>query len=215
MLGSAARRYAGASAPSSADLVAASIDQLFQAYVREVGPAGLQAVAYTGGHFVIRTGGTNTPESGLPAVLDPQLPVPSDVGDAAAPGKVSPAEFVARYANVQLEQGAPIKTEATTCSAVRASSLTTPTICSAGFGAFSASGQPLVLTAGHCAGDGTARRRNRARHLADGRRIDDSAGAPARPPRNVRVQPVRRPRATHGHRDRDQISARILPSSNP
>ena len=38
----------------------ASTEQLFQAYVREVGAAGLQAVAYANGHFVIRTGGTNT-----------------------------------------------------------------------------------------------------------------------------------------------------------
>ena len=29
-----------------------------------------------------------------------------------APGKISPADFVARYANVQLEQGSPVTTEA-------------------------------------------------------------------------------------------------------
>lgn len=153
-----------ASAPSSPERVAANIDQLFQAYVREVGLAGLQAVAYTDGHFVIRTGGTNTPESGLPAVVDAQLPstaseTPSAAASAtpaAVPGKVSPAEFVARYANVQLQKGAAIKTEEDFFGG-QGFIIDNSTICSAGFGAFSAAGQPLVLTAGHCAGDGLAK----------------------------------------------------------
>ncbi|WCI08306.1 hypothetical protein PJ267_18290 [Arthrobacter sp. OVS8] len=81
---------APANVPSAAELVASSTEQLFQAYVREVGPAGLQAVAYSGGRFIIRTGGTNAAESALPAalpaVLDPQAP-PSTTD--AAPGKIS------------------------------------------------------------------------------------------------------------------------------
>jgi hypothetical protein len=69
---------------------------------------------------------------------------------------MSPADFVARYANVVLEQGARITTEQdlfggegyiTEGPDGRA-------ICSAGFGAFSPAGEPLVLTAGHCAADG-------------------------------------------------------------
>ena len=49
------------------------------------------------------------PKPALPAVLDPQA-APSTAD--AAPGKISPADFVARYANVQLEQGSPVTTEA-------------------------------------------------------------------------------------------------------
>jgi hypothetical protein len=142
---------AAPAAPSAADRVALSTDQLFEAYVREVGPAGLQAVAYTGGHFVVRTGGTNTAESVLPAGLAPQPP-----SEVPAPGKMSAAEFVARYKNVQLEKGAPIKTEAATTDFFGGQGYVTDvnTICSAGFAAFDAAGLPAVLTAGHCAEDG-------------------------------------------------------------
>ena len=54
---------AAAAVPSAAELLASSTQQLFEAYVREVGAAGLQAVTYTNGHFVIRTGGTNTAQA--------------------------------------------------------------------------------------------------------------------------------------------------------
>ena len=71
---------AAAAVPSAAELLASSTQQLFEAYVREVGAAGLQAVTYTDGHFVIRTGGTNTAQSvpaadALPA-RPPQFPPP-------------------------------------------------------------------------------------------------------------------------------------------
>ncbi|WP_427129422.1 hypothetical protein [Pseudarthrobacter sp. S9] len=148
-------------APSAAELVASSTDQLFEAYVREVGPAGLQAVAYADGHFVVRTGGFNTPEAGLPLALDKQLPTgssatPAAAIPAAAPGKISPADFVARYANVQLEKGAPIKTEEDFFGG-QGYVIDKSAICSAGFGAYSPDGLPVVLTAGHCAGDGAAK----------------------------------------------------------
>lgn len=142
-----------ASVPSAAELVASSTEQLFQAYVREVGPAGLQAVAYSGGRFIIRTGGTNTAEAALPALQDPQT-APSTAD--SAPGKISPADFVARYANVRLEQGSPVTTEADVYGG-EGYVIDRMTICSTGFGAFSAAGLPVVLTAGHCAEDGTAR----------------------------------------------------------
>ncbi|BCW68210.1 hypothetical protein NicSoilB4_29730 [Arthrobacter sp. NicSoilB4] len=139
--------------PSAAELVASSTEQLFQAYVREVGPAALQAVAYSSGRFIIRTGGKNVAEATGPAVLDPQAaPAPTD----AAPGKISPADFVARYANVQLEQGSPVTTEADVYGG-EGYAIDRQTICSTGFGAFNEAGLPVVLTAGHCAEDGTAR----------------------------------------------------------
>jgi hypothetical protein len=124
-----------------------------------VGSAGLQAVVYADGHFIIRTGGTNSLEAGLPAILDPQLPPAAPVATAPAtpaPGKISAAAFVARYANVQLEKGAPIRTEEDLYGG-QGYWNDLGQNCSAGFGAFNSIGQPLVLTAGHCAADGTAR----------------------------------------------------------
>ena len=137
--------------------MASSTEELFQAYVRDVGPVGLQAVAFTDGHFVIRTGGINTPETGLQAVHDPQLPTDPATTAQPAPGKISPAEFVARYANVRLQRGAPIKTEEDLFGG-QGYVIDQLAICSAGFGAFSPAGEPLVLTAGHCAGDGPAKK---------------------------------------------------------
>jgi LPXTG-motif cell wall-anchored protein len=167
---------------TAAELVASSTEQLFQAYLRDVGSAGLQAVVYAGGRFVIRTGGTNSLEAGLPAMLDPQLPATAPVTSGApgtsavsltapvtpAPGKISAAEFVARYANVQLEKGAPITTEEDLYGG-QGFWTDTGDACSAGFGAFDSAGQPLVLTAGHCAGDGAARVTE----------IEQASGAPA------------------------------------
>ena len=156
---------APSAAPSAAELLASSTEQLFLAYVREVGTAGLQAVAYSGGSFIIRTGGTNMAEAGLPpapdqqaasgqqAALDQQAAPPTA---ATAAGKISPAAFVARYANVALEQGSPVTTEADVFGG-EGFAIDRRTICSTGFGAFSGAGRPVVLTAGHCAEDGTAR----------------------------------------------------------
>lgn len=134
------------SAPPAPERVAASTDQLFKDYVREVGAEGLQAVAYANGSFVIRTGGTNQAEAGgTPA-------------NTAAPGtsaaSPSPSEFVARYTNVRLEQGAPLAPEEDFFGG-QGYVLNTGVICSAGYGAYSPDGEPLVLTAGHCTEDGT------------------------------------------------------------
>ncbi|QHK20258.1 hypothetical protein GU243_11530 [Pseudarthrobacter psychrotolerans] len=138
------------------ELVAGNIDQLFQAYVRDVGTQGLQAVTYTDGHFVIRTGSVNTPESEVSATQDSQPAAEASAPASADPGKLTPAQFVARYANVQLEKGAAVKTEDDIFGGQGyfADNLA---ICSAGFGAFSPTGLPLVLTAGHCAEDGLAK----------------------------------------------------------
>ena len=131
--------------------LAVSTEQLFQAYVRDVGPQGLQAVlAAAGGKFVIRTGGINTPES-----------LSASSGTAAgaatsAQGKVSPAQFVSRYANVELDGGAPIKPEADVPGGTGYQT-DIGFVCSTGFSAFDPAGVPAVLTAGHCASDGAAK----------------------------------------------------------
>ena len=139
-------------APSEGAELAVSTEQLFQAYVREVGPEGLQAVLASGGKFVIRTGGVNTPES------------TGKTGTASVPagsGKVSPAEFVAKYANVELDGGASLAPEADVPGGVGYIADTgiadTGWICSTGFSAFNPAGLPAVLSAGHCASDGAAR----------------------------------------------------------
>lgn len=151
---SPAREASPAAASAAPELVAGSAEQLFQAYVREVGPAGLQAVAYADGHFIIRTGGTNTPEAKAPAA---PMPGSRDAVAEPVPGKISAADFVSRYANVALEKGAAIKTEEDFFGG-QGVVIDNMTICSAGFGAFDPAGLPLVLTAGHCAEDGTATR---------------------------------------------------------
>ncbi|UKA66056.1 S1 family peptidase [Arthrobacter sp. FW306-05-C] len=130
--------------------LAVSTEQLFQAYVRDVGPQGLQAVMAVGGKFVIRTGGINAPES---------LTASSGAGaETAGPakGKVSPEQFVSRYANVELDGGAPIKPEADVPGGVGYQT-DIGYVCSTGFSVFDPAGLPAVLTAGHCASDGAAK----------------------------------------------------------
>ncbi|WP_309484087.1 S1 family peptidase [Pseudarthrobacter sp. NS4] len=138
---------APSSSPAEGVELAVSAEQLFQAYVREVGPQSLQAVMASGGKFVIRTGGINSPES----------TGDSGAGSAASAGsgKLSPAAFVARYANVELDGGAPLAPEADVPGGVgyRTDFLY---ICSTGFSAFDPAGLPAVLSAGHCASDGAA-----------------------------------------------------------
>lgn len=140
-------------APNPGSELALSTEQLFQAYVAEVGLQGLQAVVTSGGKFVIRTGGVNAPEA-----------APDGTGAAAAEarsseaghaGRKSPAEFVARFANVELDDGTPLAPEAEVPGGVGYIA-DTGWICSTGFSAFDPGGLPAVLTAGHCASDGAA-----------------------------------------------------------
>lgn len=135
------------------DRVAASTDQLFTDYVREVGAAGLQAVAYANGSFVIRTGGTNQAEAGI-ARATPAAPAAPAGGTASSAPAASPSEFVARYSNVRLEQGEPLAPEEDFFGG-QGFVLNNGIICSAGYGAYSPAGEPIVLTAGHCTDDGT------------------------------------------------------------
>lgn len=141
-------------------LQATSAEQLYQAYVRDVGPAGLQAVAAADGKFIIRTGGVNVPETGTGAGAETDAGAaanenPTAAGVSGEP-RMSPSEFVARYANVVLENGDPIASEEDFLGG-QGYRIDGGIVCSAGFSAFSPDGKPLVLTAGHCADDGAAR----------------------------------------------------------
>lgn len=135
--------------------LAVSTEQLFQEYVREVGTAGLQAVVTAGGKFVIRTGGITSAQStqggatGTPST-------PSGGPETAAPGKISPSQFVSRYANVELDGGAPLKPEADVPGGVGYQTDQNWT-CSTGLSAFDPTGLPSVLTAGHCGEDGASK----------------------------------------------------------
>ncbi|TLM84653.1 hypothetical protein FDW84_11075 [Pseudarthrobacter sp. NamE5] len=148
-----AAAFAGAP-PSAAprSQLAVSVEQLFQAYLSEVGTAGLQAVVASGGKFVIRTGSIAA-ESTL-ARETPANP-PGELATTAAPGKISPSEFVSRYANVVLDGGSPLRPEADVPGGVGYQT-DNRAICSTGFSAFDPSGLPAVFTAGHCTDDGTA-----------------------------------------------------------
>lgn len=137
--------------------LAVSTQQLFEAYVREVGAQGLQAVAYSDGTFVIRTGGTNAPESaadGPVAAPDASPAIPTDAPPSAA-GKVSAEDFVARFANVELDAGTALAPEADLIGG-QGYIADTWEVCSTGFSAFDPAGLPSVLTAGHCSDDGAA-----------------------------------------------------------
>ncbi|WP_190987624.1 S1 family peptidase [Pseudarthrobacter sulfonivorans] len=143
-------------AASAPELVAHDIDQLFQAYVSDVGTRGLQAVAYTAGHFVIRTGSVNTAEADVPVTVSGQLTAQATASESAAAGKLTPAQFVSRYANVQLEKGAAVKTEDDIFGG-QGFFVDNMLRCSTGFSAFDPTGLPLILTAGHCTQDGSAK----------------------------------------------------------
>lgn len=146
---------AAAAEPQGTEL-AVSTEQLFQAYVREVGLNGLQAVVSSGGKFVIRTGTLNAPESSAdPAAGPVDTSAAVDVTAPAGSGKKSAAEFVSRYANVELDGGAPLVPEEDVPGGVGYIT-DTGWICSTGFSAFDPAGLPAVLTAGHCASDGAA-----------------------------------------------------------
>ena len=138
--------------PAPGRQVAVSAAQLFQAYLRDVGTADLQAVVSEAGQFVIRTGGVAAAQSASEGAAAAGT---AHQSGAASPGKISPSEFVAKYANVVLDGAAPLKPEADVPGGVGYRSDQGYT-CSTGFSAFDPAGLPAVLTAGHCAEDGTA-----------------------------------------------------------
>ncbi|MCO4263147.1 S1 family peptidase [Pseudarthrobacter sp. MDT3-26] len=140
--------------PATGTELARSTQELYQAYLRDVGAAGLQAVAYTGSRFVVRTGGINGSEATVPDSADDGN-AGSSLTSPNSDGKISPAEFVARYANVQLDAGAPLAPQAD-LSGGQGYFTDIGEICSAGFSVFDPAGLPGVLTAGHCTDDGAA-----------------------------------------------------------
>jgi hypothetical protein len=75
---------------------------------------------------------------------------------ASSQPKLSPSDFVAKYANVKLEKGEPIAPQEDFFGG-QGYYVDGTWVCSAGYSAFSPSGEPLVLTAGHCADDGAAK----------------------------------------------------------
>lgn len=172
---SAATATAAAESAGGGELQANSVEQLYRTYLREVGPVGLQAVAEGDGKFIIRTGDVNSPETaGQPGS---QLPAgdgsageaggqtgaqadnhgDNQGGKASGTPVMSPSDFVSKYANVVLEQGEPLASEEEFLGGQGYRVDGGGVVCSAGFSAFSPAGEPLVLTAGHCAGDGAAK----------------------------------------------------------
>ncbi|WP_457973823.1 S1 family peptidase [Arthrobacter sp. D1-17] len=136
------------------ELQVSSVEQLYRAYLREVGPVGLQAVAEAGGKFIIRTGGVNSAETARKT----ESQGGSRASEAAGAAGTSPSDFVKKYANVVLVQGEPLASEEDFFGGQGYRVDGSGVVCSAGFSAFSPAGEPLVLTAGHCADDGAARR---------------------------------------------------------
>ena len=171
----AAAETAAAESAGGVELQANSVEQLYRAYVREVGPVGLQAVAEADGKFIIRTGDVNSPETaGQPGSQRPegdgsageaggQAGAQADNqgdnhgGKASGTPVMSPSDFVSKYANVVLEQGEPLASEEDFLGGQGYRVDGGGVVCSAGFSAFSPAGEPLVLTAGHCADDGAAK----------------------------------------------------------
>ncbi|UZX05577.1 peptidase [Arthrobacter sp. CDRTa11] len=145
----AASRESETAAPVRGSELAASTQQLFQAYVREVGPEDLQAVAYSRGRFVIRTGGVTASESAGQESPATKRPAASDGT------KMSAEAFVAKYANVELDAGAKLAPEDADVLGGQGYFADNGQICSTGFSAFDPAGLPAVLTAGHCSDDGS------------------------------------------------------------
>jgi streptogrisin C len=145
------------------ELQASSVDQLYRAYLREVGPVGLQAVAEADGTFIIRTGGVNSAETAGNEAVGNEAAGKTDsqggsrAGETAGTTGTSPSDFVEKYANVVLEQGEPLASEEDFFGGQGYRVDGGGVVCSAGFSAFSPAGEPMVLTAGHCADDGAAK----------------------------------------------------------
>lgn len=155
--------------PTGGELQAISVEQLYRTYLREVGAAGLQAVAEADGKFIIRTGAVSSPETagepgselragdgsaGLAGETDGRGD--NRAGEASGTPAMSPSDFVSKYANVVLEQGEPLASEEDFFGGQGYRVDGGGVVCSAGFSAFSPAGEQLVLTAGHCANDGAA-----------------------------------------------------------
>lgn len=138
------------SAPSVAKVDAASVDALFADYVGEFGATALQSIMVNAnGELIIRTGDVATTSP---------MATQRSFRQAA---KSSPNDFAAKYANVVVEpaQG-PAGALATDVvngeGYVAFDSKSIPRgLCSIGWNGFNKSGDPAVISAGHCTSDGT------------------------------------------------------------
>ncbi|MFB9165304.1 S1 family peptidase [Arthrobacter psychrochitiniphilus] len=135
--------------PLSAKVDAASVDALMAAYIGEFGAGRLQSVMVNGnGEFVIRTGD----------------PIGSKVTATArsftAAAKPSAEDFAAKYGNVKIEAASgpatPLATDVTNGQGYLAvdEPINKGGTCSIGWNGFNAAGDPAIVTAGHCTGDG-------------------------------------------------------------
>ena len=82
---------------------------------------------------------------------------------------------MARYSNVRLEQGQPLAPEEDFFGG-QGVVLNNGNICSAGYGAYSPAGEPVVLTAGHCTDDGTVTTANVERPESPGTNLLGTLG---------------------------------------
>ncbi len=135
---------------SSGKEAATNIDSLFSDYVADFGAEELQSIMVTAsGDFVIRTEPAATPETtGTP-------------GSSAVDTQTSPADFVEQYDNVALEAatGPAMAFTSDVVNGQGYAALNFQTgaggLCTLGWNGFSESGEPAILSAGHCTSDGT------------------------------------------------------------
>ncbi|MGG5170788.1 S1 family peptidase [Pseudarthrobacter sp. J1738] len=133
---------------------ATDVDSLFAAYVREVGTAGLQAVMFANGHFVIRTGQAATGQINTGRINAGQINAATSKTGSAT-GSKSPQEFIASYSNVELREANGAAQSEDDLLGGEGVRINGDIACSAGFNAFDSTGKPTLLTAGHCSEDST------------------------------------------------------------
>ncbi|MGP9501079.1 trypsin-like serine protease [Specibacter sp. AOP5-B1-6] len=135
---------------------ATDVESLFTAYVKEFGVQKLEAVAVdAAGNFTIRTGepATTTPETA------------SAMSRSAAPAKPSVKEFADTFGNVTIEgtegttgPAKPLASDVVNGQGYAAFAGEDASACSIGWNGFNAAGKAAVITAGHCAADGNAKK---------------------------------------------------------
>lgn len=123
-----------------------SVDALLTDYIAKFGASKLQAVMFTtDGRFVIRTG---EPAKAGPAMARSAAPAP----------ETTPADFVSKYSNVDIETvdgpAAPYVDVVNGQGYLALAGLQGGS-CSIGWNGFNPAGLPAIISAGHCTFDGT------------------------------------------------------------
>lgn len=144
---------APAASPST-KVVAANVDTLFADYVSTFGTAKLQSIMVnSNGEVVIRTG-----EAAKGGPANGGTAMKSRTFSAAAAPSIS--DFTAKYNNVKIEAAsgpaAAYATDVTNGQGYALLSGEATSACSIGWNGFNATGDPAIVTAGHCADDGKA-----------------------------------------------------------